>query len=567
MSGFVRPGTGARGAGRAQTGDALRAAVVGLTAAIDEGSGYLPDDDVIAVEKVLRRASERLTLTGRHTVVALAGATGSGKSSLFNALVGQEVARSGHLRPTTSRVGAAVWGGDGDTASELLDWLRVRDRHHVAPGAGPVGAAVAPGAAEGLVLLDLPDIDSTRAAHRAEADRMLELTDVFVWVTDPQKYADARLHDDYLARASHHAQVSFVVLNQVDRLTPAETERCVADLRRLLAADGLAQVQVRACSARTGAGVPELYAQLVDAVGAAEAARLRLLGDVRAGAARLRRQVADTEPRIGDEATVDVIDALCDSAGVPTVLASVAADHRRRALASTGWPFTRWVRGLRPDPLKRLRLDAARDRRHEVTPFPAELERIVERSSLPQATPAARAAVDLVTRRLGATAAAGLPRPWADAVERAAAPDTAALADALDQAVLGTSLHLRRPLWWSVVGALQLLLAVAAVVGLGWLMALAGLAWLQLPAPPTPSVGVLPVPTLLLVGGLLGGVGLAAVSRVVAARGARRRVHTISLRLRDRIGQVARTQLVEPVQAVLARHRATREQLDAALEA
>ena len=98
-------------------------------------------------------------------------------------------------------------------------------------------------------------------------------------------------------------------------------------------------------------------------------------------------------------------------------------------------------------------------------------------------------------------------------------------------------------------------------------MALAGLAWLQLPAPPTPSVGVLPVPTLLLVGGLLGGVGLAAVSRVVAARGARRRVHTISLRLRDRIGQVARTQLVEPVQAVLARHRATREQLDAALEA
>ena len=28
---------------------------------------------------------------------------------------------------------------------------------------------------------------------------MLELVDLFVWVTDPQKYADARLHDDYVA--------------------------------------------------------------------------------------------------------------------------------------------------------------------------------------------------------------------------------------------------------------------------------------------------------------------------------------------------------------------------------
>ena len=32
--------------------------------------------------------------------------------------------------------------------------------------------------------------------NRAEAERGLALVDLCVWVTDPQKYADARLHDD-----------------------------------------------------------------------------------------------------------------------------------------------------------------------------------------------------------------------------------------------------------------------------------------------------------------------------------------------------------------------------------
>ncbi len=37
---------------------------------------------------MLKRAGERLRLSSNHTVVALAGGTGSGKSTLFNALSG-----------------------------------------------------------------------------------------------------------------------------------------------------------------------------------------------------------------------------------------------------------------------------------------------------------------------------------------------------------------------------------------------------------------------------------------------------------------------------------------------
>ena len=63
---------------------------------------------------------------------------------------------------------------------------------------------------------------------------MLEFVDVFVWVTDPQKYADARLHDDYVSAMRHYDAVTLVVLNQADRLDPGQLDQCAGDLRRLL---------------------------------------------------------------------------------------------------------------------------------------------------------------------------------------------------------------------------------------------------------------------------------------------------------------------------------------------
>ena len=116
------------------------------------------------------------------------------------------------------------------------------------------------------MLLDLPDFDSREIAHRIEAERMLELVDVFVWVTDPQKYADARLHDDYVATLSTHDAVTMVVLNQSDRLTPAEVEAVRADLVRLMERDGVPRATVLATSAVTGAGLDELRQRLANAV-------------------------------------------------------------------------------------------------------------------------------------------------------------------------------------------------------------------------------------------------------------------------------------------------------------
>ena len=185
------------------------------------------------------------------------------------------------------------------------------------------------------------------------------------------------------------------------------------------------------------------------------------------------------------------------------------------------------------------------------------------RSSLPPATPAARSAVALATRELGDRAGQGLPQAWTDAVTDAATPPKDDLADALDQAVLGTSLRARSPLWWTVIGMLQWVFLIAAVAGLIWLAVLAVLRWLQFQVD-APGVGGLAYPFLLLAGGLLIGFLLSLVARAIGRFGGRRRKALVAARLRESVEQVARDRLVAPVQEVLDRHRMTREHLEAA---
>jgi GTP-binding protein EngB required for normal cell division len=534
-----------------------------LVAALGTGGEQLDPAQTRAGTDVVDKVRARTSLRGGHTVVALAGATGSGKSSLFNTLVGADVATVGARRPTTARPTAAVWGEEN--ATELLDWLSVGQRHHVRTGdQGPAGGQ--PGSLDGLVLLDLPDFDSRVVEHRQEAERILALVDVFVWVTDPQKYADARLHDDYLRALATHDTVTVVVLNQVDRLDRDGTKQIRADLTRLAEADGMKGLQVLGTSARTGEGIDDLRLRLAAAVAGQNAARNRLSADIRAVAGRLRSGVADSEPRLSESADDELVDALSRAAGIPMVVAAVERDYRQEAWARTGWPFTRWVRAFRPDPLKRLRLDKGGEKGRGGLPgvTAADVRSVLGRSSLPPPAPAARAAVDLATRRVGDRAAEGLPVRWSEAVDEAATPHGPELADALDQAVITTPLRARDPLWWTSLGYAQTLLALASVAGLLWLVVLGVIGWLQLPEIETPRLGPLPYPFLLLAGGLAVGLLLALVARACARVGARRRAALINRRLRESVTRVAEERIVAPVREVLRRHAATREHLDRA---
>ena len=495
-----------------------------LRDAVQCAQGHLHDPALDDAISLLSKAGARTAL-GEATVVALAGSTGSGKSSLFNALAGTELSSPGVRRPTTGVAHACTWGGEGTGA--LLDWLEVPRRHAV-PDAPPE--------LDGLVLLDLPDHDSTRLENRLEVDRLVRLVDVLVWVMDPQKYADAAVHDTYLAPYAAYAGSLLVVLNQVDRLSEAQREACVTDLRRLLDSEGLHDVPVLAVSARTGLGLDALRAELASRVSARRAASDRLTADVREQARVLARQCSASADGAGTVSANErraLVAALGDAAGVPVVTSAVERSARQQGARRTGWPAVRWMGRLRPDPLARLHVTG--DER--------------TRTSLGPASGVEQARVDNALRGARDSVGDDLPEGWRDGLRRVVEQRAARLPDALDRAVAGTDLGLgRAPRWWSLVGALQLLLLVAAVVGGLWLLALVGLAYLQLDdVVPVPEVEGLPVPTLLLVLGLLTGALLAVLVRPLVRLSARRRGRRARKALLARVEQVAEAELLEPL--------------------
>jgi hypothetical protein len=507
--------------------DRLGSRVEALRLFVNLTSTHVPPSRLAAARALVDRAGERLALSRAHTVVALAGATGSGKSSIFNALAGEPLSPVGLRRPTTAAAHAAVWGAE--PARELLDWLGVGHRF---------GASTVDGL-DGLVLLDLPDFDSVRHEHRVEADRLLGLVDLIVWVLDPQKYADRVLHRQYLAQFGHHRDITVVALHQADRLDDASLDTCLADLSRLLSADGLPGVPVLATSSEGRPGLGQLHAVLEKTVATRVAALQRLSADTSAAVADLAPLVSSPLPP--DRALApDLYQALSVAAGVPVVADAAQRSYVHRALRHTGWPVTRWVRRFRADPLGRLHLPSAGDH--------------VGATSIGPSSPAASAAVGLALRTVGDRAGAGLPDPWPAAMLSAARSHVDDLPDALDVAVARTDLGLgRTPTWWRAVGGLQWLFVLASAAGLVWLALRYLLFALALPAPPSPSVGRVPLFTLLFVGGLVGGLLLAAVVRPVVGAAARRR----ALRVRSRLDASVRSAGDELVLAPVA--QASRE--------
>jgi energy-coupling factor transporter ATP-binding protein EcfA2 len=534
--------------------DPVAARLQALDRVLELGEGRL-DETLLAPARALsQRAGQRLRLSGSHTVVALAGATGSGKSSLFNALAGTQVSAPGVRRPTTGVAHAVVWDPAG--AGPLLDWLQIPRRHALDVPQGQDDL-------RGLVLLDLPDHDSTVVAHRLEVDRLVALVDVLVWVLDPQKYADAAIHDRYLKPLARHGEVMVVVLNQVDLLPGDALPDALADLRRLLTDDGLADVPLLPTSAATGDGLERLRDVLTGAVAARRAALRRISADLDTVTEDFAAVVGGP-PRdeIGESAQHALVAALGAAAGIPAVGAAVQRAAVHRAVAATGFPFTRWLRKLRPDPLRRLHLDRARTA--VVTGASpsddADLRHTPQRSSLPAAAAVERSRVELALRRLADDAAAGLPEPWPHAVRDAARSHGADLADALDRAVSATDLGVTtKPWWWRAVGGLQALLAATMVAGALWLVGLYALTLLRLPQPEPPLVGLVPLPTAMLIGGLLAGLLLALLARALAVIGARRRRARAEARLRDAVAQVADALVLTPVRAELGAYAALRE--------
>ena len=422
------------------------------------GPDGFSEELLAAAGDVLTRAGQRLMLSSRHTVVSLAGGTGSGKSSLFNRLSGADFSTVGVTRPVTREAHACVWGVDG--SGPLLEWLGVPRRYRYAR-ASALGSGEQ--SMDGLVLLDLPDHDSVMGHATDLVDGLVGLSDLMVWVLDPQKYADAAVHRRFLVPLAGHSEVVAVVLNQADLLTPAQIDDCVHDLRRLLDSEDLQDVQILVTSAKTGAGIEELRRLLVATVSARRAAAARISADVDKVVARFEpygtTEGADSADVLADGAADELAAAFGGAAGVTAIGDAVRSARELRALDYVGWPVT-WVaeRLTSPDPARKIRLGRIWDELRGITAGPSGAQ---------------QAEIDNALTRVADDCVPPLPPPWSRTVRAAvrsrAADVPGAVGDEIGAALPAGAAVDR---WWRLIGVLQGLLLGCVLVGAAWLVAL-----------------------------------------------------------------------------------------------
>lgn len=565
--------------------DALRE-LVGLSRA------RLDQATLAEAGRVLDEAAARQRLSSRHTVVAIAGASGSGKSTLFNSLAGAQISDTGLRRPTTAAPIACSWT---DGAAGLLDRLAIPGRLRRRPYQGGTEADEA---LQGLVLVDLPDHDSAATGHREQVDRVLALVDAVIWVVDPEKYADAALHERYLRPLAGHAEVTFVVLNQVDRLPGDAADQVLDDLRRLLDEDGMALGEhgepgatVLSLSALTGDGVGELRELLGRFVQERTAAARRLSADVDAVAARLRSAyVAEGRPGLGECAREEFADRLAEAVGAAAAGQAAEREWRRNAGRACGTPWLRLWRW------------------YESTRQPGTTDWAAALPAPPEEQLTARQRVEQAVRTVADVAADGLPGPWAQAVREAAMNGAEGLPEALDElaqksgttsegpgravgegeragedagpgaapvdadggaavaaATAGGSGGARsgrvagrppRPAWWPAAVMAQVSMTLLQIFGGLWLIG-------QIVGVVEP--GLLTAASVMMAG-VVGG-PLVEWSCAAAARGpARRYGLEAERRLRGAAAACGRARVLDPVAAELVRYREVRERFVAVTE-
>lgn len=588
--------------------------VASLKEAIGYGEGRVPETVLLDAAETLERLSQRRELSTEHTVIGFFGATGSGKSTLFNAIAGQNIALSAPTRPTTSTVQAAIWEAEG--SEELLDWLGIDKRVYpqtqaltaegnTAEGSEAAGGAAAPNAVTepapglfnrirravggrgemrtrtgGLILLDMPDFDSVTTTNRDLAARMMRYVDVLVWVVDPQKYADAVIHRDFMVPLAASGAQALCVLNQADKLAPAEVPAVLASLTRLLQAEGTEAHLLAApiaVSARTGEGVDALRDMLAQVAAAKSLSLQRTDAQLHATASQLRTYAGGEGTVLAGAYALDaeqkLVQACYTSSHTEQVLQAATASYRRAAGQRTGWILTRWMSRLKADPLRRLHLGQQDETKSEskaekfagmLGPDSENAPELVA-SSLPPLSAAQKAGMANAVRQYSKQMANRIDEPWKRSMKEAALSREAELPDLLERDMVRIDYGLgrtRAP--WVIFNALQWIALLSALVGVAWLTLISGMAYLQiqLPPAPTPEGSPVPLPTLLLLLGVLLGIASAGVGRLLTAMGSRYYARKLRGRLQTGVEKAVQTCVVAPIQQEAKRLNAYRKALD-----
>ncbi len=480
--------------------------------------------DTTAASAIHDTVRARLGFPSSTYVLALAGGTGVGKSTLLNAIAGDSVSAAGARRPTTSNAVAWVPSHRDREVTGLLQWLGVGEvREH------------AGGALEDVAVLDLPDFDSIALEHRKRVDAMLPRVDAVAWIVDPEKYMDDVMHDGYLRQFAPRIRRQIVVLNRSDLLSAADAARVAEDMRTQLRRDGAGDIEVVATRAKDGAsGIGDLRRWLESGVDAKRLVATRV-------AAEAREAVRDLAADAGvlDESSVQLVEPARRERAVAAVGAGALAlidiaGLQRQAVAATRFAARR--RGAGPMRYLTSAIYRLSGRARTAADPAAFLRSWQIRGSL---APVLEPLRGLLASTLPSVPAVLRPKL---AAFSAPAPMEKRVAATIDRSLRGEVAGFQVPTsWlWSVIGAAQYVVTAVLIFAVLWFASLFVIHDVPVGTIPVPYLGPVPTPVLLLAAALLLGYVLAKLLQLHAGwlgrRWARRVGSRVTSAIRDAIG-------------------------------
>jgi len=546
-------------------------------------------EDLRSLENQLER---RDALDPRVTVIAVAGPSGTGKSTVVNTLARRNsLVPTGMHRPTTTELVAYVDAEvtaapflelSGIPRSVSVEFCTTRS-NPLRDSLGMVGEGHQVRSALTQcghpIVVEVPDTLLVPELTSA-ASQVLETADLILWTTDSQKYADAAFHSRISAFPRHPN--SYFVLTHTEGLTESQLQTLNQELAAIAERIGVSPeiLQISLYDESSLARFRETVAELSHAPearwrgqqAAIHHAATKLGQDLEldvTGEFSTQPVQAPSVASPPSPAETKLVDQVTQVSGLSAMEANFSKQYLRAGGFWTLWPVLNWLAGIKP--LAHVNQD------NSATPGEPEADKPVGPSADPSpeqtadesATPAVAdstpdpdlpsiapqadslnrffprvnvAGITSAARTYAATASAHRPSKWVDFAQLKAVELSGNLVSALNLALESWKFPARPArTWWRIWRLGHWFWLAALVVGLLWSL-VAGVAFLGGAGTSAAvwMVGPVPFPLLVLVAAVAGTLVWSLVGTKILHCGARNYGRECADKFRSLIQEVTR---------------------------